>query len=101
MGQKGTGLGLDGENLAEIGSSSPNPSFSAALRWEKMRERAQDSQAFCRERGMSGLVGGEGQIRTPETLHDSRGGIQSPVGDSRRRRARTSALHLKIIELQT
>ena len=35
---------------------------------------------FCRERENSGLYGGEGRIRTPETLQDWRGGIRPELG---------------------
>ncbi len=42
--------------------------FSSALRSRKMREYARYFEVFCRERKNRGLGGGEGGIRTPETL---------------------------------
>ena len=45
-----------------------------------MREHAQYFRFFRRERGSRGLAGGERRIRTPETLQDSRCGIQPEFG---------------------
>jgi len=45
-----------------------------------MRERPQYFRFFHRERGNRGLLGGEGRIRTPETLQDLRGAIQPEFG---------------------
>jgi hypothetical protein len=46
----------------------------------KARECADYCRVFCRERENRRLAGGEGRIRTPETLQDSRGGIQPEFG---------------------
>jgi len=45
-----------------------------------MRERAHYFRFIRRERESRGLLGGEGRIRTPETLQDLRGGIQPEFG---------------------
>jgi hypothetical protein len=40
---------------------------------EEMREHADYFRVFCRERGNRGLAGGDGWIRTPETLSATAG----------------------------
>ena len=75
-GEKGTGSVLDRENRALIGCCWPKLRFSGALMSNITREHARHFRVFCRECKNRGLDGGEGRIRTPETLQDSRGRIQ-------------------------
>ena len=66
--RRGTGSVRDGENQARISRRGSNLSVSGALQVEEIREHAQYFRFLRGERRNRGLGGGEGGIRTPETL---------------------------------